>query len=260
MPHMKRTIIAAIALLYSVIAPAQPVSGEYVYNISGAQVPVYDLQPGFPEDVGGITENFTIALSPRGLLSGTFTAHYEESGMVIDLDGLLNGKLSSAKGGYAILFGGRGTMTGSVYGQPISGTESFSVRAYGDMESGVATGTEHISVCVSGRGCQKSSEPFSGQLSELLEGDGTWTLTLNLTNETKQITGVAEAKLSSGQTASFAVRGKYSPKSGLSQFQLRGTGTATGVSLRLTTDSAMQLQSMRGKLFGQSADMVVAVP
>jgi len=254
---MKTSVLAILCGLTICLAThAQNPSEEYTYNFSATNLPLFDLNNGsFATNVGGIDEVFTMELSPRGRISGGFSAHYDDGAVVIDLTGTLAGRLSAVAPGYRVVFGGHGPVTGTAYGRPVSGSESFRVRLDADLTTGLATGTERVTACFAGLGCRSTSEPISFDMAELIGGEGDWSLKLNLTNRNNRIGGLAQATLSTGRTVDFRVRGSYSPRLGISRIQLRGLGSAGGVLLQVTTDSAMALRSMRGKLFGQRIEI-----
>jgi hypothetical protein len=252
---MKTKLLAMmVGLGISLISHAQPVAGEYHYSFTNGLIPLHDLSVSVVTNVDGIDEQITLNLSPKGRLTGSFTAHYDDGTVVLDLNGSLAGSLSSTPPRYQMVFAGHGPLSGTAYGRPIRGTHTFRARLEADPITGVATGRETVTVCLVGYGCRTESEDLSFNVIEPANSEGDWSLVLNISTKRNTISGTAQAMLANGRTAEFRVLGTYAPRSQTTRLTLRGTGAANGVLINLTADSAMQLRSVRGKLFGQPLD------
>ena len=253
--EMKRCSLALLlGFLSGIVSHAQPLPGEYTYNF-GTNLPVFYLDETFSTNLVGSDEMLTMELTPQGRFRGTYSGHADDGTVVLDLSGNPTGRFSGISPEYHLSLRVRGTLRGTAYGRPVAGT--FTLSGSGDLDAttGVATGRRHVVVCLPGRGCQTVSDSFSFDSGKPEIGEGDWSLSLNISNQINRVTGTARATLTeSGRTVDFRVRGTYSPRRELVKLQLQGIGDAAGVLIRLEADSAMKLQSIRGKLFGQRID------
>jgi len=252
---VKRNALLSLFLalvIPAVVLQAQPSSGEFTYNFSGETHGVFDFSQSVTTNVNGVDETFTLELSPRGRLSGPFTAHIDDGTVVLDAVGRLGGRLISSPKTNGLVFTGRARLTGTANGRPLRGTQTFRASAGFDPLTGTATGRQTTTVCFTGRGCRTTSQDLTlDGGSDGSSTNGNWSLTLNTTNKGNAIIGTARATLANGRTVDFKIRGRSSPRDNTVQLTLLGTGNAVGVTLRLVTDSSLNLLSLRGKLFGQ---------
>ncbi len=248
---MKKFALTSLAFFLCWFTQAQPISGEYTYHFSGTNVPLYELNQTFATNLDGIDQVFTMELTPRGRIIGDFSAHYDEAGVVIDLSGTLSGRLFYANGNYRFTFAGRGPLSGSVYGEPVQGSETFHANLETDQLNGIATGFERVTVCLKGRPCRSTSQSLSIPLTEPEDGEGDWSLTLNITNSNNHIIGTAQVKLQSGQTVDFRASGGFSSRRRETRLTLRGIGSGAGGLIKMTANDEMNVRTMNGKLFGQ---------
>jgi len=249
-----KLLAGLLGLVISLGAQVQPAPGEFNYRFTNGMLPIHDISISAVTNVAGIDELFTLNLSPKGRFSGSFAAHYDDGIVVVDVNGLLTGSLAYTPPVYRIVFAGHGPLSGTAYGRPIHGSHVFRARLEADLPTGIATGSETVTVCLAGFGCRTSSEVVTFDILEPASSGGDWLLTLSLTNRGRIISGSAQATLANARTVEFRVRGTYSPRTQITRLTLRGTDLANGVLINLTANSAMHLQTVRGKLFGQRLD------
>jgi len=84
-------------------------------------------------------------------------------------------------------------------------------------------------------------------------------LTLNLTPDGSKITGSATITTSTGNELDLPAVGTYTSKTGTSKITLKGAGGSLGLVISTTSDG-MNVESAKGKLFGQNLDFVAPVP
>jgi hypothetical protein len=259
---MKITLLAFIGCLAVTLGSrGQPAPGSYAYDFASTNLPVFVMDRStFSTNMGGTSAEMTIELTPRGRFQGALTGHYDDGAVIIDLGGRLHGSVSSEPPEYYMVLASRGPVQGTAYGRRVVG--SFALRVVMDVNATtqVGRGTQHVTVCLAGRGCQSMSEPVSLPLLTFQPGEGDWSLGLTISNRDNHVTGVAQARMDTGRTLDFRVRGAYSPRRGTCKLLLRGTGEAAGVVLQLAVDDAVNLTSIRGKFFGQRIDATMSLP
>jgi hypothetical protein len=163
----------------------------------------------------------------------------------------LVGKVSiSTRHGVRMNVTGAGEFTGTAFGLPISGPFRGSLRVTLDPTNRTVSGPVSGTVCVPKGGCRTFTTNATFALPA--EMDGSWSLTLNIETNAGAVRGTAVVLLSNDRALSFKVTGPHSPSQDVSRLKLKGTGAAAHTSLAATIDSVGQLQSLRGKLFGQT--------
>lgn len=247
-----KTLVCLASLLISLCSlRAQIPAGTFTFTFS-TNLPLFDLSGTVQTNSGNTTEQFTLVLSPQGRISGPFSATYNDSVVSLTIEGALRGVVVVSDATLKVVLGVHARFSGFASGHPVAGTEIVRGRFVADEETKMLVGRQVMTVCILGRGCRTTADNVSIPIpSDDGESSGSWTLTLNLSNAGKVITGSAVATLENGRSISFNVRGAYAPRSGISRLRLSGTGEASGVSMVMTTSSEMELLTLRGRLLGQ---------
>src|SRR5205085_6485250 len=90
---MKTRLLSIVAVLSFVIANAK--AAELVFNFSTNDIPLFDFSQTVQTNSDGVNEVFTIELSPRGRVSGTFSADGTSQGYSINMTGQLSGAVTA---------------------------------------------------------------------------------------------------------------------------------------------------------------------
>jgi hypothetical protein len=247
-------------------AHAGVANGTYSID-AGADVLLWDLTESYSSDVSGGGLNIQISQEPSGKFNGTGDFFIDEDGVDLDLPAVVSGDSSGSsddpKVSMKIFASDTDDDQGSYYINYLDVTMSLNMKvesAEGEI-AGDGSASIKYSLSADGHAEKGSRSTGTGAVSFPLPSDvtGDWQLTLDLTptvvkKETKY-TGTAEVVTSVQDDLSFTVTGTYSATKDVSDLTLKGTGSAAGTSLTLvisTSGSTMNLESVKGKLYGQS--------
>jgi hypothetical protein len=114
--------------------------------------------------------------------------------------------------------------------------------------NGTVAGAACLTYALGKRCVQIRDADDLGLLDEMI---GNWALILNVTESDRRLSGNAVVRTSTGREVPFTATGMRK-LSGIASITLRGVSNATGVILRVTADEAMNLRTVRGKIFGQT--------
>jgi hypothetical protein len=120
------------------------------------------------------------------------------------------------------------------------------------LDPRTSTITENNAAFVSGMGNWSSRiPPITRNLSDVITGDGTWTLTMDLSMTGKKIQGSASVTPDTGRTIQFTVKGAYKSGTEKSQLMLAPADVANkGCNLRVTM-TGNAITAIKGKVLGQ---------
>lgn len=258
----------AVLLVNAGAAHAGVASGTYSVD-AGANVLLWDLTGDYDSDVGVGGLGFSLTQKPSGAFSGTGDLNVNDDGVNLDLAAVVSGSSSgpskSPKVSMKVFAADTDEDEGTYYIKYLDVSMSLSMEAVSAASELEGEGSGSIKYFLvndaTGKAKTGSESAGTGAVSFSLPDDvtGDWQLTLNLTpTEGKtgtKYTGTAAVVTSVGDTVDFTVTGTYSAKSDVSDLTLKGTGWGAGTSLTLvisTSGSAMNVESIKGKLFGQS--------
>jgi hypothetical protein len=241
------TVGAWLALVLQ--AQAQ-LSGDVQLNFTAQQLPLWDLSGTYTRSNATATStNFaeqTLNHGPDGKVTGTGSATVQDESSDIHGSEILAGRVTGGAGKPVVLnANGEGTFGGKARGINVSGKLAGNLSLVVDSTNRVMSGRETVSFCLGGGACRTVSTNSSFPLQPNM--DGSWSLALAVGTTNDVVAGTAVATLSNGRTVPFSVRGKYSPATQRSNLRL----TSDSAALKLTITDAAQLDSLRGKLFGQ---------
>jgi hypothetical protein len=247
-----RTVLSCAALVAGLMTSA---AAELTFQFSTNDAPVFDLSGSWETNSEGVDEVFTINVTPRGRISGPFSASGDQDGVHIDMSGELSGMIvATYPTDLRMSLGLRGDFTATVNGMPVRGRERLHGVFHASEATGTLSGRMSGSVCVIGVRCvpvQRSMEIPLLDSMDAGEGDGSWSLTLNIDAAKNRVTGTATATMPNERTVPFLVNGTISSRTGVTKLRLRGTGEAAGVTLLAQLNSAQEITSLQGRLFGQ---------
>jgi len=229
---------------------------QIVFNFSVSNAPLFDLSVSFETNVDNMYENFTATVSPRGRISGPFTASFDDGTMHLDFNGAMGGFVLASAQDFRMSMTAHTHFSGTAFGRDVHGTQTTRQTLRVDATGENFVGRQVITTCMAGHGCRTTvnaiREPVPNTAST---NRGEWTLVLELVNGPRQrISGTAAATLSSGAAANFKVTGSASTAKQITTLRLLGTGDAAGVSLQLKMTAANELLALRGRLYGQRID------
>lgn len=120
------------------------------------------------------------------------------------------------------------------------------------VQAEIVSGNFAQKASASGLGSISDSGPVDPQPLPAELGDGSWTLSMEITPDAKnKYSGTASVTLSTGKVYSYDVIGKYSSKQDRTLLVLKGTGDAKGSSLKITM-SGDDITAIQGKISGQA--------
>ena len=240
-------ITLLLAALFPFIASAQ-LSGEYIYGFTNPAV--WDFTGTYITTELGIVRTSTLNHAPSGAVTGSGNLHYEEAGVFFDANQTSNGKVTAnAKFGVRLSVKGSGEFTLDFGDGPLMGPFKGSLNATLDPGARTLNGPISGKLCIPGAGCETIGTNTTLTLPANM--NGSWTLTLNVQTTGSSVTGTATVTLSNNRELSYDVTGSYSSSTGLSKLKLKGTGGAVRSSLSVTVNGAGNVQTLKGKLFGQ---------
>ncbi len=257
-------VVGAVLMFTTRAAYADMANGSYSSDFSG-EVPVWDISGEYSGDAGlGLGLDFSISEDPSGNFTGAGTFDYDDgSGDVLDGDisvsGTVKGSATNPRVSMNMLISGTGTVVVDQDGDTDDVTYAASAKiSFGiDSDNGeLAVTSGSISVketdLTTGKTKSRSAPLGKGATMAMpVESTGDWNLTLNLTPNGTQYTGTATVGTSTGGTAEFTATGSYKSKTDTSKITLKGTNGSVSLVIS-TSGSVVNIQSVKGKLFGQS--------
>src|SRR5436190_643848 len=237
-------LFCAFMLSLPLVCSAQ-LSGQYQYNFTTRPL-LWDFSGTYPLTGGELQIVNVLTNLPSGTFSGagqttldSFFSAFQaranvETGRVL----VLNRRLS-------LDVNGKGPVTGRLIAHDYTGTFHERLTGHLDPTNRTVTATINNASCQPDHTCEVNSSNVVFHLSANM--NGTWALTLNLATSNKVITGTASAELSNGRTLDFAVKGAAASR----VLHLNGTGAAARTKLTVNVSTNGELQSLKGKLFGQ---------
>ncbi len=241
------------ALLFAARAAYGDIAnGTYIFTAPGT-APVWDVSGEYTGTLSPVDLDFTITQNSDGTLTGSGT--FDLSGITgnVTITGKVSG--SSAKTGVAMamVFSGSGIVNAQNIDFAANAKTLFAVDGTTSqlvLSSGSASLTETI--IATGKKKSGSGKFTKGDTLNLPGSDtGGWNLTLNVTPNGTALTGTATIQTAPGESATFTATGTYSAKTDSSKITLKGTGGALSLVVS-TSGSTMTVQSIKGKVFGQS--------
>lgn len=243
-----RRLILLLAAIFPVICSAQ-LFGEYQFNFTSS-FPLWDLSGTYVTTDGGLERTSNLNVSPAGVVTGTGTLQYDDSGISLVATQASSGRVTAnAKLGVRILVNGKGHFDVNSDGLELSGPFKGSLKATLNPIERTLNGTLSGTFCIPKQGCQTISTNTTLQLPAGM--DGSWSLTLDVQTIGNSVIGTAIVLLSNGRELPFDVTGSYSATKSLSKLKLKGTGTAARTALSVAIDNTGQFVSLKGKLLGQ---------
>jgi hypothetical protein len=269
MPMNRLKILAAVAVALFVftarMAHADIANGTYYTEFTDA-TPIWDISGSYSGDVGtGLGMDFSLTEAPSGNLTGAGTFHDDEPGVVlngkVNVSGMMKNSAADPRVSMDIMISGKGTVVVSKAGHKnsVSVTASAKVNLEIDAADGemVSTGgSESVTEkdLTTGKSASRSVSLPKGLLMPLpADSTGAWRLTLDLTPDGTEYTGTATVETSTGATAEFTATGSYDSEMDTSQITLKGAGDNLSLVIS-TSGSVANIQSVKGKLFGQTLD------
>jgi len=268
---MKRsTAVAMVALAVLLgnarLARADMANGSYTTDFTGV-VPLWDISGDYSGDAAlGLDMDFSITQSPSGAFNGSGTFNYDDgSGNSLSGDITVSGQVKNSNTApgisMTIEISGSGTVVVDQQGDTDDvNFDALAKISYGlDSTNGnlVSTGgsvTVHETDLDTGK--KESRSGRLGKGSEMALPDtstGGWNVALDLTPNGTKYTGTATVTTSTGNTADLTATGTYSSKTDSSRITLKGAGGALVLAVT-TSGPTMTIQSMKGKLYGQSVN------
>jgi hypothetical protein len=264
------TLTVALVTPSSVNAQTGP-SGSFTNAVSGGSNAVWDVSATLTNVDFSLTNNddstevnidypVSVEQTGGGKLGGlgvatvslvingapmTFPGSYKAKGAISSNHGAGHAMFSSTVTGLADIEGAT---------RKVSAVDSVSVAF--DNIGGAVTGTERKSASASGKGSISSHDVVTESLGSVFPGDGSWTLVLNLSTDSRnKVTGTGDITLNSGQTFHYTVHGAFNSKSNTSKITLSAFDAATKGSTLKVGMTGNTVASIKGKISGQSVDV-----
>jgi len=243
-------------------------TGSYYINFSG-WIPLWDISGSYSGDIGqNIGLDFSVTQDSSGRLGGGVggTVNSDDgngnlmSGTITSLTGTVKSSGTHTLVSMTILDSGTGTVNvgkppvSLIHDMTFTETIKFNAEISGTSlfvtgGSSSAKETDHAT----GKKLTRSTTIHSGATLALPpDVTGDWNMTLDLIPGGTKYTGTATAQTSTSGTAALYATGTYTAKTNTSSLNLKGTG---GSSLNLvvtTKGSNVTVQSVNGKLYGQT--------
>ena len=239
-------------------------NGSYNHDFNGT-IPLWDISGSYTGDVGsGIQLDFTINEDASGKFTGIGTIHSDDgSGNVMTGTTTISGAVKSSGAAtlvsMTILASGSGTIASGLPAAIHNATTTKSVKL-----TGVIDGAGKKLRLTGGSATTKQTDFITGQKTGLSNKiaagaalplpsnvTGDWDLLLNLSPVGTKYSGSASVQTSTGGTAPLNVTGNYGSTTGFSKIALKGNGCKLNLIIS-TPGTTMTVQSVKGKLFGQS--------
>ena len=237
-----------VALWLPLVCSAQ-LAGHFEYNFNARPL-LWDFTGTYVIPQGIIQTQNTLTNWPDGSITGIGHTHYDSFFIVFDADDTQTGRVSGASTKQIRLDAkGLGRFAGRII-NPYAGVFKETTKGILDPTNRTVVALEKFNACEAGSGCQFDSTNTTFQLPSNM--NGTWSLTLDIATSNKVVKGTASAELSNGRTLSFVVRGTQPSALTSANLKLTGTNDAMRTTLSVRVGTNGQLQSLKGKLFGQT--------
>ncbi|HMJ89166.1 MAG TPA: hypothetical protein VK530_05085 [Candidatus Acidoferrum sp.] len=232
---------------------------DLVFDFSTNNVPLYDSGGTFSTNLNGMQEDYTIAISPKGKINGSFTAFVDDGTAYLNFTGAISGVVRGSAvvltpDDFRMSMNLRARFSGTINGTPVKGVETARSLLKPDSSMQYLIGDQHITVCIAGHGCRQSVSSVQVPVSNSSGASGAWLLALSVTNNSNKISGTAVVTLENSREFDFKVRGAFSTAKNISRLVLTGTGEAAGTKLTMELSPDNELISIRGRLLGQRFD------
>lgn len=261
-------VLVAWIVLGSLWSNAQIPAGLVTYTCNddanvlwdvGKILQLKQLDVGIAELQADINMNVDFAQNGAGKLAGAGVTSIRVNSSVIagEVAGAkykVTGLITSKNGVTKVVFNAKATASTYVEGRKVSLSVTAMRTAFLDSRTWTLSGVYKNRASAAGVGSGTDTGPMPQTWADIQPyvGDGHWNLALNLANNGRnKITGTAALTLNSGAQYSFAVRGSYNGKTGLSKLTLVPDASARGSSLRLVM-SGGRITSIQGKVSGQT--------
>jgi hypothetical protein len=245
-----------------------PVSAGSYYNAFNGDVPIWDITGEYSGTVGHnigldlfIVEDSTGKLSGHGALYSGDGDWYVKDGYNLTVSGAVRNSgtntivtmtmLGSGSGSVGVIISpgyfllGDMTFTHTIkLNAEVSGTTLFITGG---------SSSARLKYVQSGRIINKFNKIDSGAALALpADVTGDWDLTLNLKPKSNLFTGTVTVQTSTGALSNLTATASYSVKSNTSAVALKGAGGSNLNMVISTSGTAMTIESVKGKLYGQS--------
>ncbi len=259
---------AAWLLAPAAVNAGAPADGRYTFHFNGRDLQLWDVGGNYSLSnlpfVG--MANFAMGQDSSGKLLGTRTFNMNSGGTGVNMTLTVTGgtitKGAATVVQFKVVFKGTVTAGGRKYSYSGTVTEDFEV----DPVARVLRGRVSGKVCAAGHCANYAANvgdvvlPFAA--IGLNNMDGSFDLVLTLDNVNgKKIIGTGEVRLSDlnpGESGlPFNVTGTYDAKKDRTTLTLKGDPVrAKGSSLTLILDGNLALGSVKGKVLGQTLNLV----
>lgn len=258
----RAVLVAALAAVSPGVAAAEPAVGSYTIQV-GSELPIWPDAIGQIDecedfDDGSVCIQLLGTTDARGRILGSGNITIDTSAASADLDLALRGRIRGSNGSARIdvsmSIAGEAESSGLVV--PVTGNGKLSGVIDPILETLV--GELRVKICAKGVGCEGGVFPIEAPL----EGDGAWTLDLDLhSSDGRTIGGSAVATLEDGSSFDYVVRGRHDVRRDESSLQLKGVGSALGSSMQLrhvvVESGTLRSAELCFKLLGQQGSGVI---
>ena len=240
-------LLCAFTMLLPAICSAQ-LAGQFQYNFNSAPL-LWDFSGTYAlNNTNGLQVLNYFTNLPNGVITGTGESHLRSFFTDFDAQAVEKGKVVASKTSIRLDVKGVGRDSGSTFAHAFTGPFKERTKGILDPTNRTVVAALTNAACETGGSCQIDG---ANAVIPLLDMDGTWSLTLNIATSNKVVKGTAALELSNGRTLSFAVRGTQPSALKSATLKLKGTNDTVRTTLSARLDSIGQLQSLKGKLFGQ---------
>jgi len=236
-------------------------SGDYTFDFNGA-FPVWDVSGSYSGNIGSDFDvDYSVTVESSGKFTGAGTVSRDDgSGNVLTGSATVSGRLTNSgtltRVALTVQVSGAGTAKFGPIKRAVTFAGTVKLAAEIDAAGGelfLTGGSAGIRLTDKATGIKISQTfafPAGASFSLPPDVTGDWNLAMNLAPEGNKYSGTATVRSSTGATLDLTAAGSYSPVTGSSKLKLNGGGCSLSLVV-LTSGTDLNIQSMKGKLFGQ---------